>query len=160
MFAVETLPPQYYEERAAAEAAKRLAEQQAAAALQAQTYSPTAAQQSTPSSLQHALYPQATLSRPGSSTVLGGIFQSFMKRAPSSPMITPAQTPMRTETPTSHEEQSRQHAHELIAKLRKEEDAKRDTDIASLIAYRSDFHWLLTQIAVRVTWLALNSTSG
>lgn len=129
MFAVETLPPQYYEERAAAEAAKRLAEQQKNAALDASSKAPVAAQQSTPSSLQHALYHQAPPPRPGSSTVLGSIFQNFMKRAPSSPLITPASTPARVETPTSHEDQSRRDAQELIARLRREEESKRDTDI-------------------------------
>lgn len=129
MFAVETLPPQYYEERAAAEAAKRLAEQQQAAALQAQSKAPVAAQQSAPSSLQHALYHTPPLSRPGSSTVLGSIFQNFMKRAPSSPIITPAPTPPRVETPTSSEEQTRRDARELIAKLKRDEELKRDTDI-------------------------------
>lgn len=129
MFAVETIPPQYYEERAAAEAAKRLAEQRADAALQAQTRAPVASQQSAPSNLQHALYPAPPLSRPGSSTVLGSIFQSFMKRAPSSPIITPSATPPRMDTPTACEQQARRDAQELIAKLKRDEEMKRDTDI-------------------------------
>ena len=134
MYAVETLPPQYYEERAAAEAARRLAEQQKATALQARDKAPVAAQQSTPSSLQHALYhPPPPLSRLGSATVLGNIFQNFMRRPSGSPAITPAQTPPRVDTPTSSNEPRKKDMEELIAKLKRDEEMKRDTDIVRQI---------------------------
>ena len=127
MFAVETLPPQYYEERAAAETARRLAEQRKLAATEAELKTATAAQQSiTPS---EALYqpPPPPLIRPGSSTVLGSIFQNLLKSAPSTPSATPA----RVDTPdvATSDERAGGDAGNLIAKLRREDELKRDLDI-------------------------------
>ncbi|KAF2483352.1 hypothetical protein BDY17DRAFT_297307 [Neohortaea acidophila] len=110
MFAVETIPSHYYEERAAAEAAKKLAEQQAAAALAAQTKAPIATHHASPSSLHHTLYQPSTLARPGSSTLLGNIFQGFAKRAPATPNNTPCGTPARVQTPVSLQELQKREA--------------------------------------------------
>jgi hypothetical protein len=99
MFPVETLPAQYCEER---EAARKLAEEQRCAAEATQVKAPVATQQASPGSLAQALQPRP-LSRPGSSSVLGSIFQTFKRvnSGPGSPAasISPSATPSRTQTP-------------------------------------------------------------
>ena len=95
MFPVETLPAQYCEER---EAARKLANEQKSAADAARVKAPLATQHASPGSLAQALQPQP-LSRPGSSSVLGSIFQNF-KKANSAPLSpAPSATPSRTQTP-------------------------------------------------------------
>ena len=129
MFPVETLSPTYYEERTAAEAAKRLAQQQQEAALQAQTKAPTASQQSRPSNVHAALSQPPPLSSPGSSSVLGSIFQGLVKRAPNSPASsTPAFTPPRAHSPAASTQQQKD-VDALVAELQRQ----RDTDIVSLV---------------------------
>ena len=99
MFPVETLPAQYCEER---EAARKLAEEQKRAAEAAHDQAPVATQQASPASLAQALQPRP-LSRPGSSSVLGSIFQNFKRvnSGPLSPAVStaPSATPSRAQTP-------------------------------------------------------------
>ena len=126
MFAVEVFSSQDYEERAAAEAARRLASQNRGAAQEASARAPVATTHSAPSHLQQTLYRPATpASAAGSATVLGSIFQNFMRKAPSTPGVSPAATPnaLRDGERISAEELQRRTAERLLAEV------KRDADI-------------------------------
>lgn len=140
---VDTFPPTYTEAREAADLAKRLAkvqeQQQRAqmASVSAKLHSPSSQDYSTkpashqPHSLGQALLQRPALSRTGSNSVLGGIFQSLATTRSSSPFgakesvsgtSTPAQTPLLT--PTKMVTQA-----ELEAAMAAEK--KRDADIVS-----------------------------
>ncbi|KAK3707338.1 hypothetical protein LTR37_012182 [Vermiconidia calcicola] len=109
MFPIETLPSQYYEERAAAvEAARQLAQQQKEAAVQAQNSAPA-----------------ATLPRPGSSSVLGNIFQGFAKRASSTPASSGTATPVAPATQAAQKlslEREKREMEALLAEMHRDTD--------------------------------------
>ncbi|CAK4033133.1 Hypothetical predicted protein [Lecanosticta acicola] len=92
MFPVDSLPASYYEEREAAEAAKRLAllqEQHAKAQAQATAVS-SAANGQTQLRPSAACLQRPQISRPASSSVLGNIFQGFVKAASQNPPQPPS----------------------------------------------------------------------
>ena len=126
MFAVETLLG--YEDSPDVEAKRRLAQQQQEAARQAQAKAPTAAQHSQPSAIHQALCQPQPMSRSGSSSVLGNIFQGFVRKASSTPgSHTPAFTPPRIPTPAANTEQQKKDMEALVAEMQRQ----RDTDIVS-----------------------------
>lgn len=82
MFPVDSLPATYYEEREAAEVAKRLATLQQQ---QAKAHTETCAPSSTTSDKQQSCLQRPQMSRPPSSSVLGNIFQGFVRSRNNSP---------------------------------------------------------------------------
>lgn len=121
MFPVDTIPAHYYEERQAADQAKRLAKLQEQ---QIQERAQAAQKAAHPQNLTQALLQRPPLSRPVSSSVLGNIFQGFVKAASqqNSPVMSPAMSPATT---PSAKVMTREEHEALIA------EKKRDGDIVS-----------------------------
>ncbi|CAK1365664.1 hypothetical protein CB0940_09849 [Cercospora beticola] len=86
MFPVDSLPAAYHEEREAADAARRLAHiQQQQAKAQAAAVAGALKNASQDKPCTQSLLQQPQLSRPASTTVLGNIFQGFVRSSQSPP---------------------------------------------------------------------------
>ncbi|KAK4621316.1 hypothetical protein CLAFUW4_06637 [Fulvia fulva] len=125
MFPVDSLPATYYEEREAAEVAKRLAALQQQ---QAQSQTQTCASPSTASDKPQACLRRPQMSRPPSSSVLGNIFQGFVRSRNNSPPPSHAQdstSPSGTCTPTSTPPvkiMTKAQIAEMLAEKKRDED--------------------------------------
>lgn len=134
MFPVDSLPASYYEEREAADSAKRLAhiqEQHAKAQAQAAASAQNGQTTQRPSA---TCLQRPQMSRPVSSSVLGNIFQGFVKAASQSPPSAPGKD-------CGHASGTSTPAHTPPAKvttqaeLEKMMERQKDADIVSFRAW-------------------------